>query len=83
MEGSHCTHLLWPTNCNVILHNGKTVTVPVFDMKEMLVSILTDKTLMSNINFAEGTMYSLEMSISTILVIKSTAKYTLVMPGYL
>jgi hypothetical protein len=36
------------------LHNGKTVTVPVFDMKEMLISILTDKTLMSNTNFKEG-----------------------------
>jgi hypothetical protein len=54
MEGSHQTHLLWPTNCNVTLHNGKTVTVPVFDMKEMLISILTDKTLMSNTNFVEG-----------------------------
>jgi hypothetical protein len=54
MEGSHRTHLLWPTNCNVTLHNGKTVTVPVFDMEELLISILTDKTLMSNTNFAEG-----------------------------
>jgi hypothetical protein len=54
MEGSHRTHLLQPTNRNVTLHNGKTVTVPVFDMKEMLISILTDKTLMSNTNFAEG-----------------------------
>jgi hypothetical protein len=54
MEGSHCTHLLQPTNCNVTLHDGKTVTVPVFDMKEMLISILTDKTLMSNTNFVEG-----------------------------
>jgi hypothetical protein len=54
MEGSHRTHLLRPTNHNVTLHNGKTVTVPVFDMKEMLVSILTDKTLMSNTNFTEG-----------------------------
>jgi hypothetical protein len=27
-------------------------------------------------------MYSLEMSITTILAIKSTAKYTQVMPGY-
>jgi hypothetical protein len=54
MEGSHRTHLLRPTNRNVTLHDGKTVTVPVFDMKEMLVSILTDKILMSNTNFAEG-----------------------------
>jgi hypothetical protein len=33
MEGSHRTHLLRPTNCNVKLHDGKTVTVPVFDMR--------------------------------------------------
>jgi hypothetical protein len=55
MEGSHHTHLLRPTNHSVILHDGKTVTVPVFYMKEMLIGILTDKTLsMSNTNFAEG-----------------------------
>ncbi len=54
MEGSHRTHFPRPTNCNVTLHDGKTVTVPVFDMKEMLISILTDKTLMSSTNFAEG-----------------------------
>jgi hypothetical protein len=54
MEGSHCTHLLRPTNHNVTLHDGKTVAVPVFDIKEMLISILTDKTLMLNTNFVEG-----------------------------
>ncbi len=54
MEGSHRTHLLRPTNCNVTLHDGKTVSVPVFDMKEMLISILIDETPMSNTNFAEG-----------------------------
>jgi hypothetical protein len=36
------------------LHDGKTVTVPVFDTKEMFISILTDKTLMLNTNFVEG-----------------------------
>ena len=30
------------------------VTVPVFDTKEMIISILTDKTLMTDKNFAEG-----------------------------
>ncbi len=65
MEGSHRTHLLWPTNCNVTLHDGKTVTAPVFDMKEMLISILTDKF---------KTMYSLEMLITTINAIKSTVR---------
>jgi hypothetical protein len=54
MDGSHRTHLLRPINCNVTLHNGKTVAVPVFDMKEMLDSILTDKTLTSNTNFMDG-----------------------------
>jgi hypothetical protein len=54
MEGSHSTYLLRPTNCNVTLHDGKTVTVPVFDMKEMLISILTDKTPLLNTNFMEG-----------------------------
>ncbi len=54
MGGSHRTHLLRPTNRNVTLHDSKTVTVPVFDTKEMLISILTDKTLMSNTNFVEG-----------------------------
>jgi hypothetical protein len=54
MEGSYRTHLLRLTNHNVTLHYGKTVTVPVFDMKEVLISILTDKTLMSNTNFVEG-----------------------------
>ena len=82
MEGSHRTHLLRPTNHNVTLHDGKTVTVPVFDMKEMLISILTDKTLMSNTNLWRITIYLLEMSITSILAIKSMAKYALVMPGY-
>jgi hypothetical protein len=53
MEGFHRIHLLRKTNRNVTFHDGKTVTVPVFDMKEMLISILIDKTLMSNTNFAE------------------------------
>jgi hypothetical protein len=82
MEGSHRTHLLRPTNCNDTLHDGKTVTVPVFDVKEMLISILTDKTLMLNTNFAEGYNVLTGMLVTTILAIKSTVKYTLVMPGY-
>ncbi len=83
MEGSHQTHLLRPTNRNVTLHDDKTVTVPVFDMKEMLISILTDTTLCQIPTSQRVTMYSLDMSITTILAIKSTVKYTLVMPGYL
>jgi hypothetical protein len=82
MEDSHWTHLLWPTNCNVVLHDGKTVTVPVFDMKEMLISILTDKLLCQIPTSRRVTTYSLEMLTTTIHAIKSTVKYTLVMSGY-
>jgi hypothetical protein len=39
---------------NVQLHSGTLVTVPVFDIKEMIVSMLTDKTLMTESNFVEG-----------------------------
>jgi hypothetical protein len=40
---------------NVQLHSGMLVTVPVFDIKEMrMISMLTDKTLMTESNFAEG-----------------------------
>jgi hypothetical protein len=36
------------------LHDGTFVTVPVFDMKEMLTSLLTDQTIMVDTNFADG-----------------------------
>jgi hypothetical protein len=36
------------------LHDGTIVTVPVFDMKEMLASLLTDQTIMVDTNFADG-----------------------------
>ncbi len=58
IEGSYRTWLLRPTNrpnnWNVRLHDGTIVTVPVFDMKEMLTSLLTDQTIMVDTNFAEG-----------------------------
>jgi hypothetical protein len=53
IEGSYCTRLLGPNNQNVRLHDGTIVTVPVFDMKAMLTSLLTDQTLMVDTNFAE------------------------------
>ena len=37
-----------------MLHNNDIATVPVFDMKTMILSILHDKTLMRAENFAEG-----------------------------
>ena len=39
---------------NIQLHSGTLVTVPVFDIKEMIISMLTDKTLITESNFAEG-----------------------------
>jgi len=54
VEGSYCTRLLRPYNQNVRLHDGTIVTVPVFDMKEMLTSLLTDQTIMVDTNFADG-----------------------------
>ncbi len=41
IKGSYCTRLLRPNNQNIRLHDGTIVTVPVFDMKEMLTSLLT------------------------------------------
>jgi hypothetical protein len=54
MQETHSTHGLRPKKINVRLHTGTMVTVPVFDTKEMIISILTDKTLMTDKNFAEG-----------------------------
>ncbi len=54
VEGSYRTRLLRPYNQNVRLHDGTIVTVPVFDMKEMLASLLTDQTIMVDTNFADG-----------------------------
>jgi hypothetical protein len=54
VKGSYCTRLLRPYNQNVRLHDGTIVTVLVFDMKEMLTSLLTDQTKMVDTNFANG-----------------------------
>jgi hypothetical protein len=54
VEGSYRTRLLRPYNQYVRLHDGIIVTVPVFDMKEMLTSLLTDQTIMVDTNFADG-----------------------------
>jgi hypothetical protein len=54
VKGSYCTWLLRPYNQNVRLHDGTIATVPVFDMKEMLTSLLTDQTIMVDTNFAYG-----------------------------
>jgi hypothetical protein len=54
VKGSYCTWLLRPYNQNVRLHDGTIVIVPVFDMKEMLTSLLTNQTMMADTNFADG-----------------------------
>jgi hypothetical protein len=45
---------LWPINGTVRLHNNTFVTVPVFDTKYMIISLLTDPSVMNKKNFAEG-----------------------------
>ncbi len=54
IKDTNQTHTLRPTNVNVQLHSGTLVTVPVFDIKEMIISMLTDNTLMTESHFAEG-----------------------------
>jgi hypothetical protein len=54
IKEAYCTHGLRPTSCNVRLHDGSNVTVRVFDTKQMIISLLTDKLLMTDTNFAEG-----------------------------
>jgi hypothetical protein len=61
--GSHYS-LLHKKTCNsktlqhingtVRLHNNTLVTVPVFDTKHMIISLLTDPSVMNKKNFAEG-----------------------------
>ncbi len=52
IEETCCTHGLRPTPQIVRLHDNSYVTVPVFDTKEMIISLLTDQLLMTDSNFA-------------------------------
>jgi hypothetical protein len=45
---------LQPINGAVRLHNNSLVTVPVFDTKHMIISLLSDPSVMNKNNFAEG-----------------------------
>jgi hypothetical protein len=45
---------LQPINGTVRLHNNTFVTVPVFDTKHMIISLLTDPSVMNEKNFAKG-----------------------------
>jgi len=53
-EKSLRTSRLRPVNGTVRLHNGSLVTVPIFDAKHMITSLLTDPSLMNESNFAKG-----------------------------
>jgi hypothetical protein len=54
IEETCCTHGLRPTLRIVGLHDNSYVTVPVFDTKEMIISLITDQLLMTDSNFAKG-----------------------------
>ena len=54
IEETHCTQGLRPYHGIVQLHDNTPVTVPVFDTKQMIISMLTDPSLMNPNNFAEG-----------------------------
>jgi hypothetical protein len=45
---------LQPINGTVELHNNTLVTVPVFDTKHMIISLLSDPSVMNEKKFAEG-----------------------------
>ena len=54
MESSYGVTHLRPMNTEVLLHDQSRVTVPVFDVKSMILDLLTDQNLMINANIAEG-----------------------------
>ncbi len=54
IESMYNTQSSQPSNCTVKLHNNTLVTVPVFDIKAMIISLLSDNSLMDKNNFAEG-----------------------------
>jgi hypothetical protein len=45
---------LLPNNGTVKLHNNTLVTVRVFDTKHMIISLLSDPSVINEMNFAEG-----------------------------
>jgi hypothetical protein len=54
IESSHSTTNLAPMNRDVTLHDGKQVTVPVFDAKSMIIDLISSHNLMKECNIAEG-----------------------------
>ena len=54
MERAFSTEGMRPKNVEVSMHDGTTVTVAIFDIVEMIKSLLTDVELMRQENLAEG-----------------------------
>ena len=54
IESMYNTQSSRPSNRTVKRHNNTLVTVPVFDIKAMIISLLSDNSLMDKNNFAEG-----------------------------
>jgi hypothetical protein len=54
MERMYRVTHLQPKHCNVILHDGAEVTVPIFDAKSMILDLLTNPFTMDKTNIAEG-----------------------------
>ncbi len=55
MEISHpSVTALWPVNKQVTLKDDTQVTVPIFDVRAMILDILTNPDLMRKENFAQG-----------------------------
>jgi hypothetical protein len=54
METSYCTRPLGPRNTEVMLHDGRLATVPIFNAKAMILDLLPDPNTMNNNNIAEG-----------------------------
>jgi hypothetical protein len=54
IQNTFSSKALQPTNVTVRLHNSSLVTVPVFDTNHMIISLLSDPSVMNKKNFAEG-----------------------------
>ena len=54
VENAFQTGHLKPTNGTVRLHDQSLVTIPVFDIKHMILNMLTDPTLMQEHNLVSG-----------------------------
>jgi hypothetical protein len=50
----YCVTHLQPKHCNIILHDGAEVNVPIFDAKSIILDLLTNPFTMDTANIAEG-----------------------------